>query len=207
MPKSRISQKQVKKVVNQVLDRRLEKKYYAPGSGFFNIDGSADITLGTVEDITASETQLDVADIPQGDGQGQRIGSEITMLSWKLNWIDHGSDSMYRLMVVHFPHSDGSLFAAALTANSMTTFAPSKKDFADSYRILYDKVHKLDVSEQLPIYRKINLPVKGLKVNYNDDATSLLSGQVRFYMITGTGAQGGVIGDVHGSSKLLYTDE
>ncbi len=202
----RATKAMVKKTVNSVLNNRLEKKYYSPESGFFEVDGSAAVTLGTVFDMSAAETQMDLSDIAQGDGQGQRIGSEIQLLSWKLNWTDFQSDSSYRLLVVYFPNSDGSNFLAALTSATIGAFGPSKKDYADSYRILYDRWHKFDSSEQVPSFRRISLPVKGLKVNYDDDATTLISGAVKFYILTNATTAGGVMGDINGVSKMIYID-
>lgn len=196
----------VRKVVNSVLNKRVEKKYFEPESGFFEIDGSAVVTLGTNLDLAATEAQFDLTNIGQGDGQGQRIGSKITLMSWKLNWLDHGADSMYRLLVVYFPNGDGSDYSAALGGSFINKFAPSKKDHADGYRILYDRIHKLDISEDLAKLHKISLPVKGIVVNYDDDAATVISGNIKFILQTSPAANGGVMGDFQGVSKLVYTD-
>ncbi len=196
----------IRNIVDNVLNKRIEKKYFQPESGFFEIDGSAVITLGTLYDLGTSETQMDLDGVTQGDGQGQRIGSRITMMSWRLNWLDYSLDSQYRLLVVYFPHSDGSDFAAALGNNFINQFLPSKKDFGQEYKVLYDHIHTLDASERLNALRKISLPVKGLTVQYDDDTTTISGGNVRFYIGTSPAANGGVIGDFQGVSKMVYTD-
>ncbi len=203
--KPKMTKRGVRKVVNSVLDKRIEKKYYAPETGFFEIDGSAAITLGTNFDLASTETQFNL-DIDQGDGQAERIGSKVTLMSWKLNWLDYGADSMYRLLVVYFPNGTGSNFSTALGQSFINTFNPSKKDHSDSYRILYDRIHKLDVSQDLAKLRKINLPVKGLVVQYDDDTDDVLSGMIKFIIQTANSTNGGVIGDFQGVSKLVYTD-
>lgn len=194
------TKKQVTKIVNNVLTKRLEKKYLEVNMNITSLG----TTLGTISDRTSLICPLNT--IEQGDGQDQRIGSSLELLKLTLRYKTYSADSHYRLIIVYFPDSDGSDFAAEWGSISQGEFLPSKKDYGTKYRVVYSSQERLDTSEQIPHYKQVSISLKGLKTTFREDTTTVIAGNLLAFLITDASAQGGIFGQIYGNTKLLYMD-
>ncbi len=180
---NRVEKKQVKQIINSKLETHLVEVQDT-------LDTSAEITLGTPF-VWADIMPLGIA---EGTGEEQRLGDEITLQSYHLNYFindDASQSASYRMVVVYFPDSDGSGFEALYTQDMLSFH--SRKEATDlKYKILYDKIFidkYVNTTDGLfrNSYKKVSLNVKGLKVQYDSSATTINRGNIKVIIITQPG--------------------
>ncbi len=204
---SKMTSKKVKDIVKKTLVNEAEKKRFVTSQ---DLDGSTDVTLGTVLEFSPSGTDIFDPIVPKGLDEDERVGDEITLQSWKLKLTDYTSDSVYRMLIVQFPDGDAGEYLTALngvgSTKAVNGFLPRKEDYPPRYTVLYNKVHKFDLDQDLRKIRSINLKVRGLKMEYSLAGSRAIRGNVKLYVITNSSQFGGVIGDFQIHSKMIYTD-
>lgn len=154
------------------------------------LDTSAEITNGTPF-VWADIMPLGIA---EGTGEEQRIGDEIVLQSFHMNYRLVGGvvpSCDYRLIAVYFPDSDGNGFEALYT-NDILSFHPRKEQTDIKYKILFDKTYSgktsfdTDAHGDISVNKKLNLRVKGLKVQYDSSATTINRGNIKVIILTDT---------------------
>ncbi len=154
------------------------------------LDASAEITVGTPF-VWADVMPLGIA---EGTGEEQRLGDEVTLQSYHLNYFINDNATQgacYRMVAVYFPDSDGAGFEALYT-NDMLAFHPRKEQTDLKYKILSDQVfiEKYVSSTDgnfRSSYKKLSLNVKGLKVQYDSSSTTINRGAIKIIIITQLG--------------------
>ncbi len=175
------------------------------------LDTSAEITVGTPF-VWSDVMPINIA---EGTGEEQRIGDEITLQSYHLNYFinDNATQGVcYRLIAVYFPDSDGAGFEALYT-NDMLAFHPRKEQTDLRYKILYDKifidkyVSSTDGNFR-STYKKLSLNVKGLKVQFDSSATTINRGNIKLMILTQLGNNTPLLhsGDFSALAVLRYKD-
>ncbi len=201
------TKKSLTKLIDSRINKRLEIKVFENASGALIVDGSADITLGTIEVVTQFDNRA--LGMSEGTGDNERVGTEVELVAMKNRMTIHQSDTVARLIYVYFPNGIGtgfeSSFNSAVGNGNLFNFLPRKEEFQEGYRVLHDKLYRFDSSEQVPNIYRINLPVKNLKVKWNDAGT-LVAGKIKMYILTNQASRGGVVGDFAQTTKTLYRD-
>ncbi len=177
-----VEKKQVKRIIDSKMETHLVEVQDALGIG--------EITLGTPFDWV----DIMPLGIAEGTGEEQRVGDEITLQSYHLNYFindDTSQQACYRLIAVYFPDSDGAGFEALYT-NDMLSFYPRKEQTDLRYKVLYDKIFidkYLNSSDGLfrNSYKTLTLNVKGLKVVFDSSASTVHRGNIKLIMITQPG--------------------
>lgn len=201
------SKKSLNKLIDSRINKKLEVKVFENASGPLDVDGSADIVLGTIEVVSAFDARS--LGMVEGTGDNERIGTEVELVACKNRMTIYQSDTLARLIYVYFPNGVGtgfeSSFNSAVGSGNLMNFLPRKEEFQEGYRVLHDRLYRFDSSEQVPTIYNINLPVKTLKVRWNDAGT-LVAGKIRMYILTQQSAKGGIVGDFQQHTKTLYRD-
>uniref|UniRef100_UPI00404826AA hypothetical protein n=1 Tax=Aliarcobacter sp. TaxID=2321116 RepID=UPI00404826AA len=178
-----VEKKQVKRIIDSKMETHLVEVQDT-------LDASVEITNGTPF-VWADVMPLGIA---EGTGEEQRVGDEITLQSYHLNYFindDAVQQACYRLIAVYFPDSNGTGFEALYT-NDMLAFHPRKEQTDLRYKILYDKIFiekYLNTSDGLfrSSYKTLTLPVKGLKVQFDSSATTVNRGNIKMIILTQLG--------------------
>lgn len=174
------------------------------------LDKSVEITDGTPF-VWSDIMPLGIA---EGTGEEQRIGDEIMLQSYHMNFRFIGGASSevdLRLIAVYFPDSDGSGFEALYT-NDILSFHPRKEQTDIRYKVLYDRLYNGVVmsgsvandGKDLSTNHKLSLKVKGLKVQYDSSATTINRGNIKFIILTDT--NGFSASDIEAVGVLRWRD-
>lgn len=186
--KRRANKSTIRREVQRALHRALELKNYVNGQAATAITAGADI--------------YSMLTIPQGIGDSQRIGEQVTLTSLLLNikvqvgaqGVIASSDEWDTVRVICFQwHTDDSAGAPTLAkilklgpGGSDYTNAPYNLDYKRQRTILFDRT---DVVFNTPVWNgsalvwengvnsvrlanNISLPVRGRKLNYVGNATT-----------------------------------
>lgn len=199
--KARVSKANYK-AIKQVIAQSAEKKYFIDSAGPTSVSNTGQ--------------SFTLCDVPQGDGQSERLGNRVNLKQLLVNWNMAGGDNyqMFRLMVIQ--QTDTT--APGLTnifSNANTALAPLSQyvnDQISNIRVLYDSgaISQYGSGSSFNKSGKIRINFATKKnamksVNYEADANVDGPGAVRLYVISDSGtATHPNFGYV---SKLLYTDQ
>ncbi len=206
MPTRRFRKKKVslnKRIAN-IISKKTETKIVQRSD---TLDVSAEISNGT----PFSWADVFNFAIPEGTGEDERIGDELELQSLIVSLSHEGGAadiSEYRMLVVYFPTNDGAGFETGLVPHSLL---PKKEDVDFPYKVLLDKkqyhsyttLNSQSGSNNMKL-RKYNIPVKGLKVQYDSGATTINRGSIKCFLLTNS--QGNNSSDIKAIARIRYKD-
>jgi hypothetical protein len=195
------------------------KEYYASGNNVqLYHDGSNGVTAGGFNNPFSPLTGL-----PQGTGNGQRIGDDIYATDCSIRlWLSNKPDRpnvMYRVAVVILPGSSALIApnVATLFPNAGTQFITAFNDTAQ-YSVLYDKIVNKDtystvwyagasIAKERSFFHDVHLPFKApVTFNGTNTATASLYVYVIAYDAFGSLAADNIASYAY-STRLRYTDK
>lgn len=165
-----VRKKQVKKTVNQVLDRRSETKFYT-----YNVYNQAGIDYnGTMSNALCTPAQ--------GDAYNERIGDRIEpqSLRLRLGFISAGTTNMIRLIVFRWKvdnnmdaPSPADLLVSGYVGTAMAPIAPilQTQTAKDNFTILMDKTVFLSETTRETFYLDKTIKLRG-RIGFNAGATT-----------------------------------
>lgn len=180
-----VRNKQVRRQVNKVLDRRVETKFYN-----YNVYNQAGVDYnGTMSSALCTPAQ--------GDAYNERVGDRIDpfLLRLRLGFISAGTTNMMRLIVFRWKVDNNvdapqasDLLVAGYIGTAMAPIAPilQNQSAKDNFTILLDKTVFLSETTRETFYLDKTIKLRG-KIGFNAGAISG-NGHIYCLAITDDGA-------------------
>ncbi len=148
---------------------------------YLNVEFKFLDTQLTFENITTPATVIQLTNIPQGDTESSRDGSQVKLtrinVKYAISVSADGASNFVRVMLVLDTQTNGAIYSVAdlLQDNTIDDNLVSALNLANKFRfkVLYNKVHVLsDNASNAKIYREIfkNLD---LQLRYSDTSNTI----------------------------------
>lgn len=167
-------QKKAKRLARQI-QLHLGEKKYGESTGSQSVDFSGAI--------------IDVSAIAQGDGDTNRNGDQLTLTSYELkyNWVQADTTNLVRTIIFQWlPNTSagaptvGSVLIAAPLGTATAPLAVYDHDNRYNFRILYDKLHRLDAAHVIQGNEIMITKFARNRIQFNGGATT---GSNRIYIL------------------------
>lgn len=166
--------------------------------------------VGSLSDgsiVTASANPVAISyTMAQGDGEGERIGDEITIKDISVNMVINSGTANGSIRVIFYQKlSDTTDLTSNMT--DINDYYPSLKNSTGAYKILYDRNFQLDpdgVSNKF-VRVKFNKQLKVHKINYDAGASTFNNtGTVLGLILTNNATASQIT--MTGKSRIRYYD-
>lgn len=151
--------------------------------------------------------------IPQGVGQSGRIGDEILITGLDMRYVIENTSvsTLCQVRVIIFSDTENALpvnqvlnLPAGIVNTVTAPLSLYNRLYRDQFKILYDKIHTLDATENAQYVERVKIPMK-LKVQFQPGLTTVLNNMLKIAFIGSTAAAASPL-QYRYQSRVYYTD-
>lgn len=190
-------EKAVKKLIRKELVSSIETKYHQ-------------LPIDPVADIPSSGYFVSLSDLPQGVGDGQRVGNSVMPTSLYYCFAINKADTTNLVRIIILRWNEDTTPSVPneildITVGSIPqVMNPYSSTVRDTYNILMDKTIKLDGNEESYKLIKGQLRLARRRITYNNATASSPVGGIYAFMISDSA--GASHPSVLGITRLAYKD-